>query len=124
MASMVRFDDRRILFANPDNLTRADGKSGEQYRKADRKNLSIRLSSDEGKTWPVMRSLEPGGSSYSDLAVLPDRTILCFYLRGYAPVPESGGPSLSALALATIQSRLDPRKAPCRESLGPVTYCD
>ena len=30
----------------------------------------------------VARVLEPGPSAYSDLAVLPDGTILCFYERG------------------------------------------
>lgn len=48
----------------------------------DRRRLSIKLTSDEGKTWPVNKVLEPGYSAYSDLAVLPDGTILCLYERG------------------------------------------
>jgi sialidase-1 len=36
----------------------------------------------EGQTWPVNKSLDAGFSGYSDLAVLPDGTILCFYERG------------------------------------------
>lgn len=66
----------RLLFSNPDNLTRADGK--DQVSK-DRKNVTVRLSYDEGATWPVKRALEPGPSGYSDLAVLGDGTVLCFY---------------------------------------------
>jgi sialidase-1 len=87
MASIVRFskrpdhDKNRIVFANPHNLARADGKEIEG-KSRDRKNLSIKLSYDEGKTWPVNKSLEPGYSAYSDLAVLPDGTILCLYERG------------------------------------------
>jgi sialidase-1 len=86
MASIVRFsaqpaDRNRILFANPHNLERADGKAKEGGSR-DRRNLSIKLSYDEGQTWGVSKSLEPGYSAYSDLAVLPDGTALCFYERG------------------------------------------
>jgi sialidase-1 len=82
MAGFVRFSTvqtagrNRLLFSNPDNLTRADGKPTSTK---DRRNLTIKLSYDEGKTWPVKRSLEPGPAGYSDLAVTPDGTILCFY---------------------------------------------
>lgn len=41
--------------------------------------LSIKLSRDDGKTWPMNNTLESGPSAYSDLAVLPDGTILCLY---------------------------------------------
>ena len=91
-ASLVRLSTRksggknRLLFSNPDNLTRQDGK--DQPGK-DRKNLTVRLSYDEGATWTVKKSLEPGISGYSDLAVLPDGTILCFYEEG-SGAPPSG----------------------------------
>ena len=42
------------------------------------------MSFDEGATWPVAKVLEPGFSAYSDLAVLPDGTILCLYETGAA----------------------------------------
>jgi sialidase-1 len=71
----------RILFSNPHNLDRADGKA-EAGKGRDRKNLSLKLSYDDGKTWAVNKSLEPGYSAYSDLAMLPDGTLLCFYERG------------------------------------------
>ena len=86
MASMVRLskkpasDKNRILFSNPDNLSRADGKETPGGHR-DRKNLSIKLSYDEAKTWRVNKVLEADRSAYSDLAVLPDGTILCFYER-------------------------------------------
>lgn len=69
-----------IAFSNPHNLTRGDGKEV-AGRNRDRVNVSIKLSEDEGQTWPFHRSLEPGHSGYSDLAALPDGTILCFYER-------------------------------------------
>jgi sialidase-1 len=87
MASLERLsptpssDRNRIIFANPHNLSCGNGKEI-PGQKRDRKNLSIKLSYDEGETWPVNRSLEPGPSAYSDLAVLPDGTMLCHYGRG------------------------------------------
>ncbi len=54
---------------------------GSPRRPGDRVNLSLKLSLDDGKTWKVGRTLEPGRSAYSDLAVLPDGTGLCFYER-------------------------------------------
>jgi sialidase-1 len=46
-----------------------------------RENLSIKLSANDGQTWEVNKTLESGKSAYSDLAVLPDSTVLCFYER-------------------------------------------
>jgi len=60
----------RLIFTNPASGTR------------ERKNLTTRISEDDGQTWSYSRSLESGPSAYSDLAVLPDGTILCFYERG------------------------------------------
>lgn len=68
----------RLLFSNPDNLSKAKGKE-EPGKSRDRKNLSVKLSYDEGQTWPVNKSVEPGPSMYSDLAVTRSGTILCFY---------------------------------------------
>lgn len=87
MGSIVRYsarpeaDKNRILFANPHNLDRLDGKA-EPGKSRDRRNLSVKVSYDEGKTWKHSRSLEPGYGAYSDLAVLPDGTALCLYERG------------------------------------------
>jgi sialidase-1 len=44
-----------------------------------RQCLTVRLSRDECRTWPVRKVLEPGWAGYSDLAVLADGTILCLY---------------------------------------------
>ncbi len=87
MASLCRLtssppaDRNRLLFANPHNLDRAAGvpKPGQSR---DRKNLTVKLSYDEGKTWPVARPLDPGVSGYSDLAVGTDGMIHCLHERG------------------------------------------
>ncbi|MDB6064782.1 MAG: nedA [Pedosphaera sp.] len=86
MASLVRYSAKpaakknRILFSNPDNLKNAKGDEKPGVHR-DRKNLSIKLSYDEGKTWAVNKTLEEGPSAYSDMAALDDGTILCFYER-------------------------------------------
>ena len=90
MGSIVRYSlakdgaKNRILFSNPDNLSRADGKE-EPGKNRDRKNVSVKLSYDEGATWPVKKTIEPGPSMYSDVAVTKSGTILCFFGRGDKP---------------------------------------
>jgi sialidase-1 len=93
-------DKNRIVFANPHNLARADGKEA-AGKSRDRKNLSLKLSEDDGQTWPFSQVLEPGMSAYSDLAVLPDGTILCLYERGRdADANQKKSTSYSFLTLA------------------------
>ena len=89
MASLVRYPASGrggatvLLFSQPGPQDGPDGKLTPGTSR-DRRNLTIRLSRDEGETWPVRKTLEPGPSAYSDLAVLADGTILCFYERGEA----------------------------------------
>lgn len=72
--SMVRLSQQpeheknRVLFANPASTTR--------------ENLTVRLSYDECRSWPLARTLHPGPAAYCDLAVVADGTILCLYERG------------------------------------------
>lgn len=87
MASIARLNGpapegkMRLVFSNPHNLDRADGKLVPGTAR-DRKNVTIKLSLDDGATWPTSRVLEPGKSGYSDLAVAADNTIYGFYERG------------------------------------------
>jgi sialidase-1 len=83
MAGIVRYNhDGKsfILFSNPHNLAKEKG-GEEPGKNRDRKNVSIKLSRDEAQTWPVNKAIEPGPSMYSDIAVTPKGTILCFYGR-------------------------------------------
>jgi sialidase-1 len=104
MGSLVRYSlakdggKNRILFSNPDNLSRADGKE-EPGKVRDRKNLTVKLSYDEAQTWPISKSLDPGYSSYSDLAVTKSGMILCLYSRGERGT-DFGGYTFKALTLA------------------------
>jgi sialidase-1 len=59
----------RLLFSNPASET-------------ERIKMTVRVSYDEGKTWPVGKLLNAGPSGYSCLTVLPDVKIGCLYERG------------------------------------------
>ena len=73
-ASLIRYttsppsNKNRLLFSNPAS--------------SDRIRMTVRLSYDEGKTWPVAKLLNAGGSAYSCVTVLPDMQIGCLYERG------------------------------------------
>ncbi len=102
MAGLVRVREPRgdqaglIAFSNPHNLSRQDGQET-PGKSRDRVNVSIKLSRDEGQTWFANRTLEKGFSGYSDLAALPDGTILCFYERG-----STDGKSIYRTGLLTV----------------------
>jgi sialidase-1 len=95
MASLVRYQhsgQSLLLFSNPHNLSKATGKEIPGTSR-DRKNLSIKMSRDEGRTWALNKTLEAGPSMYSDLAVTPAGTILCFY--GSSAKPGFAGAGLT-----------------------------
>lgn len=58
----------RILFSNPASSRR--------------QNMTVRLSYDDGKTWPVVKVLHEKDAAYSCLAKLPNKEIGCLYERG------------------------------------------
>jgi sialidase-1 len=80
-ASFIRYsradqDDRsRLLFANPDV-------SGARYGVVKRTRMSIKLSYDEGKTWPIEKLIHAGPSSYSSMVRLPNGDIGLVYEGG------------------------------------------
>jgi sialidase-1 len=83
-ASLVRYSEQpsRILFANPDSSAKRPPTGGWSRRE----NLTVRLSNDEGATWPIARVIDAGVAGYSDLAVGGDGAIYCLYEGG-----ETGG---------------------------------
>ncbi|MCA9168991.1 MAG: exo-alpha-sialidase [Planctomycetales bacterium] len=58
-----------LLFSNP----------ADQDQRA---NMTVRVSLDDGATWPHSAILHAGPSAYSDLTVLPSGQIGCLYERG------------------------------------------
>lgn len=102
MGSILRYSyaengqPSRIIFANPHNLLKR-GKNPQPGTPAHRKNVSLKVSYDEGQTWATHQTLEREFSGYSDLARLPDGTVLCFYERG-----ATDGKSIYMTALLTV----------------------
>jgi sialidase-1 len=85
MGGIVRYDhagQSLILFSNPHNLEGGRGGEPTPGQSRARKNVSVKLSRDEGLTWPVNKLIEDGPSAYSDIAVTPSGAILCFYGAG------------------------------------------
>ncbi len=76
-ASLLRYtmqpqnDRNRLLFSNP-----AHAEPGQ------RRDMTIRMSEDEGKTWPMSRVIWPGPAAYSCLAILPNGDIACLFEAG------------------------------------------
>jgi len=74
-ASLITYSNSRnynniwVLFSNP-----ADKKR--------RIRMTVRLSYDDGRTWPVSRVLHDGPAAYSCMAVLSNGEIACFYEGG------------------------------------------
>lgn len=64
----ARLERGGILFSNPASTKR--------------ERMTVRMSTDEGQTWPYSRVLWEGPSAYSCLARLADGTILCLHEAG------------------------------------------
>lgn len=73
----------RLLFSNPN-----PGETSITKERGRRINLTVRCSSDDGRSWPDARLLHQGPSAYSCLAHLPDGTILCLYEGGEKSASE------------------------------------
>ncbi|MCK7555505.1 glycoside hydrolase [Chitinophaga sedimenti] len=59
-----------LLFINPDSRN---------IEKTPRKNLSAKLSFDNGATWPVNHVIDTSAAGYSDIAVGKDGSVYCLY---------------------------------------------
>lgn len=92
-ASMQAFETggkRLLLFSNPAS-------------QEERVNMTLRLSEDDGESWPHSLVLHEGPSAYSDLVVLPEERIGCLYERGEASPYE--GIVFQTLSLAELKAR-------------------
>ncbi len=67
-ASLIRFRKDRLLFSNPADVKRV--------------RMTVKMSRDEGKTWPVARLVHEGPAAYSSLAQLKDGRVGLLYERG------------------------------------------
>ena len=67
-ASLIRFGKDRLLFSNPADVKRV--------------RMTVKLSRDDGRSWPVARVIHGGPAAYSSLAPLKDGRIGLLYERG------------------------------------------
>jgi sialidase-1 len=73
-ASLIRLptnktsDRNRLAFANPASSRR--------------ERMTVRISDDDGRTWPVARVVHEGPAAYSSLVALPDGSIGLLFERG------------------------------------------
>jgi sialidase-1 len=77
--SLIRYDftgkPPLLVFSNPASKEKRIG-------------MTVRLSFDDGKTWPAHKVLYQGPSAYSNVTVLPNGNLGCFYEAGYAKAYE------------------------------------
>ena len=69
-------DRGRVIFANIANFAARD-------------TLTLRVSYDECRTWPISKVLCHGPAAYSDLAIASDMTIACLYEQDSSDAHES-----------------------------------
>lgn len=77
-----------------------------------RLRMTVRLSRDRGRSWPVSRLIDPGPSAYSDLVVVSEATLGLVYERG-----NRGGIAFVALGLDWLAEEL--RGLPSEASPSP-----
>jgi sialidase-1 len=68
LTTSTTHDRNRLLFANPASTKR--------------ERMTVRLSYDEGTSWPVARVIHEGPAAYSSLVVLPDLSIGALFENG------------------------------------------
>jgi sialidase-1 len=99
-ASLLRYnwpdgkEPGSLLFSNPASPRRRD--------------LTVRVSRDDGKTWPVSRTLHEGPAAYSCLTVLPDKSIGCLYECGRTNAYEK----ISFVGIVLLRQACGGRKRP------------
>ena len=71
-ASLLKVTDNKesvLYFLNPTHENK-------------RENMTIKKSLDNGETWSVVKTLFAGASAYSDITLLPNGNLGCFYEAG------------------------------------------
>ena len=68
----------RVLFLNPSVSIPGKGLAPHEGRK----NMTVKLSYDDCRSWPVSKTIHAGKSGYSDVIVTKDGTVLCAFESG------------------------------------------
>jgi sialidase-1 len=91
-----------LYFTNPDNLTRGDGREAPGAGR-DRKNVTLKTSADDGKTWRTVQVIDAGYSGYSDVAVNRQGEVFVLYERGATGVNHFQPAALTLVSLGRVR---------------------
>jgi sialidase-1 len=80
--SLLTLSDGRLIFANPRWLRTTVAGSEMRGARAERKNLTLHVSTDSGVSWSIKKTLEENDSAYSDLVEINDHQFGVLYERG------------------------------------------
>jgi sialidase-1 len=90
-----------------------------------REQMTVMVSPDEGKTWPVAKVVWDGPGGYSDLAVTKDKAILMLYEKSKIGGPPRGGNMPGGenelIAIARFNLAWLMEKDPSRQPAPPTT---
>ena len=78
LTSSSKYKKSRILWAKSNDFIERPGAHAHSYRNS----MTVFMSYDEAKTWPLRKLIDPGWANYCDLAVLEDKTILLLWGKG------------------------------------------
>ena len=81
--SIHRYDENTILFSNIHTRLKIDSRVSVFGMRGTREPLGIRISIDDGGTWPVEPIYQANEAEYSDIFV-KDRTIYSLYEQGWS----------------------------------------
>jgi sialidase-1 len=114
--SLLTLSDGRLVFVNPRWLRTTVAGTEIPGARAERKNLTVHVSSDGGSSWAIKKTLEENESAYSDLVELNDREIGVLYERGkqiiFATIDKSWleGPAEDSIAVDQDKKSLPAEK--------------
>jgi sialidase-1 len=75
-ASILSLDNGEVLFLNPAYSSK------KPYDAIKRRDLTLRLSIDDGQSWPHSKLIQAGPAGYSDLTMTEGGEILCIFENG------------------------------------------
>ncbi len=73
-----KYQKSRILWSKSNDSTERARAHAHTFRN----RMTVFMSYDEAKSWPLQKLLDPGWANYCDLAVLEDKTILLLWAKG------------------------------------------
>ncbi len=103
-SGMLKYDSGNVLFSRPNNPS-------------NRVDMTISVSEDECNSWSYNKLIHSGTSTYSDLAMLSDKTILCIY-------EQSDKVVCARMNLEYLKASTTPTPTPTPDPTGITYECE